>query len=104
MECYDLPALDGNQAFIRYKTASNSPVHVIASEKPLFIPAPRITSSGEHNFTVVTCSKAHDKGVTWLPEFVLYQKTLGVDHVHINIIDTFIKDGGLKHTLQTLLC
>ena len=79
-----------------YKTANSSPVYVVASDNPLFIPAPRISPSGEHNFTVITCSKVHDKGVTWLPEFVRYQKTIGVDHVHVNILDTFIKDGGLK--------
>ena len=96
VECYDLPVVNGSQAFIMYKTAHNSPVYVVVSEKPLFIPAPRIPPSGEHNFTVVTCTKVHNKNVTWLPEFVRYQKTIGVDHVHMNILDTFIKDGGLK--------
>ena len=99
IECYDLPVVNGSQAFVMYKTANSSPVYVVASENPLFIPAPRIAPSGEHNITVVTCSKAHDKGVTWLPEFVRYQKTIGVDHVHVNIVDTFIKDGGLKTRL-----
>jgi len=96
VECYDLPVLNGSQAYVMYKTAHDSPVYVVESEKPLFIPAPRITPSGEHNISIVTCTKVHDKGVTWLPEFVRYQKTIGVDHVHVNILDTFIKDGGLK--------
>ena len=96
VECYDVPVVNGSQAFVMYKTANSSPVYVVASESPLFIPAPRMTPSGEHNVTVITCSKVHDKGVTWLPEFVRYQKTIGVDHVHVNILDTFIKDGGLK--------
>ena len=69
---------------------------MVESERPLFIPAPRITPSGKHDISVVTCTKVHNKGVTWLPEFVRYQKTIGVDHVHVNILDTFIKDGGLK--------
>ena len=96
VECYDLPVVNGSQAFIMYKTANNSPVLFVASKNPLFIPAPRIAPPGGHNFTVVTCAKTHDKGVTWLPEFVRYQKTIGVDHVHVNILDTYIKDGGLK--------
>ena len=100
VECYDLPVVNGSPAFVMYKTANNSPVYVVDSENPLLVPAPRIQPSGEHNFTVVTCSKAHDKGVTWLPEFVRYQRTIGVDHVHINILDTFIKDGGLMTRLK----
>ena len=100
VECYDLPVVNGSQAYVMYKTAHNSPVYVVESEKPLFIPAPRITPSGEHNISVITCTKVHDKGITWLPEFVRYQKTIGVDHVHVNILDTFIKDGGLKAHLM----
>ena len=100
VECYDLPVVNGSPAYVMYKTANNSPVYVVESERPLFIPAPRITPSGEHNISVVTCTKVHDKGVTWLPEFVRYQKTIGVDHVHVNILDTFIKDGGLKAHLM----
>ena len=100
VECYDLPVVNGNQAYVMYKTAHNSPVYVVESERPLFVPAPRITPSGEHNISVVTCTKVHDKGATWLPEFIRYQKTIGVDHVHVNILDTFIKDGGLKAHLM----
>ena len=100
VECYDLPVFNGSPAYVMYTTAHNSPVYVVESEKPLFVPAPRITPSGEHNISVVTCTKAHDKGVTWLPEFIRYQKTIGVDHVHVNILDTFIKDGGLKAHLM----
>jgi len=100
LECYDLPVVNGSQAYVMYKTAHNSPVYVVESLRPLFIPAPRITHLGEHNISVVTCTKAFNKEVTWLPEFVRYQKTIGVDHVHVNIIDTFIKDGGLRAHLM----
>lgn len=96
VECYDLPVVNGSQGFVMYKTAKNSPVYVTESEHPLFIPAPRVQPSGEYNFTVVTCTKVHDKGATWLPEFIQYQRTIGVDHVHVNFLDTFIRDGGLK--------
>ena len=96
VECYDLPVMAGSPAYVMYKTATDSPVYSVESEYPVFVPAPRVKSTGEHNFTVVTCVKVHDKGVTWLPEFVRYQRTLGVDHVHITMLDIFIKDGGLK--------
>ena len=79
-----------------YKTAADSPVYSIESEYPVFVPAPRVKPTGEHNFTVVTCVKVHDKGATWILEFVHYQRTIGVDHVHITMLDTFIRDGGFK--------
>ena len=100
VECYDLPVIAEEQAYVMYKTATDSLVYSVQSEYPVFVPAPRVKPTGKHNFTVVTCTKIHDKGVTWLPEFVRYQKTLGVDHVHINILDTFIKDNGLETHLK----
>ena len=100
VECYNLPVMVEDQAYVMYKTATDSPVYTVESEYPVFVPALRVEPTGKHNFTVVTCTKVHDKGVTWLPEFVRYQKTLGVDHVHINILDTFIKDGGLQTHLK----
>ena len=96
VECYDLPVMEGSPAYIMYKTAADSPVYSVESEYPVFVPAPRVKPTGDHNFTVVTCVKVHDKGATWLPEFVRYQRTIGVDHVHITMLDTFIRDGGLK--------
>ena len=95
VECYDLPVMEGSPAYVMYKTAADSPVHSAESEHPVYFPAPRVKPTGEHNFTVVTCVKVNDKGATWLPEFVRYQRTIGVDHVHIMMLDTFIKDGGL---------
>ena len=101
VECYDIKKVEnGSRAFVMYKTSNHSRVFVADSVQPLMIPSPRVQPSGRHNFTVVTCTKVHDKGVTWLPEFVQYQKTIGVDHVHVNILDTFIKDGGLKTHLN----
>ena len=96
VECYDLPVMAGSPAYVMYKTAADSPVYNVESERPVYFPAPRVKPTGEHNFTVVTCVKVHNKWVTWLPEFVRYQRTIGVDHVHILMLDTFIKDGGLK--------
>ena len=99
VECYDLPVVKGSSGFVMYKTGHDSPIYSVESEHPVYFPAPRVKPTGEHNFTVVTCSKVHDKGVTWLPEFIRYQRTLGVDHVHVNVLDTFIKDGGLQAQL-----
>ena len=90
---------EGSRAYVLYKTDSNSPVYVVESDHPdpLSIPAPRAKpSDGRYNFTVVTCTKVHDGNAAWTREFVKYQEAVGVDHVHINAMDTFIKDGGMR--------
>ena len=103
IECYDLLHMsNGSKAFILFKNERNSPVYAAISEFPLMFPAPKVQpiAAGKYDFSVVTCTEAHNKRVTWLPQFVRYQKTIGVDHVHINILDTYIKDGGLAGLLE----
>jgi len=68
---------------------------------PLVMPAPRVQPTGEYNFTVVTCTKAHNRKVPLIQQFIRYQKTVGVDHVHISILDTFIRDGGFRDLMLT---
>ena len=99
VECYDLPVTPGDKAFVIYKA---SPIKELAIQtvKPVVIPEPRIIPEGCYNFSVVVCTKAHTRGVTWLPEFLKYQKALGVDHVHLTILDEFTKDGGLHYYLS----
>ena len=100
MECYDLPAIDGDGVFVIYKVSENSSLEfVVESQQPLIVPAPRVTPTGRHNFTVVTCTKVHNKKAAFFPEYIKYQKTIGVDHVHVSIPDTFVMDGGLQHHL-----
>ena len=82
--------------FLVYKTAHNSSEIKVVSRYPLYIPAPRVTPSGEYNFTIVTCTKMHDRGTSFIHEFIQYQETLGVDHVHISILDLFIKNKGFE--------
>ena len=95
VECYDLALTTERRPFVMYKTHRHSSITlVVESDKPVMIPAPRKMPSGKHNFSIVVCTKAHNRKVSWLPEFLRYQKTLGVDHVHLTVLDTFIKDGG----------
>ena len=96
VECYDLTVTNGSRAFVMYKTHNSTIPLVVESERPVMIPAPKFQTFGQHNFSVVVCTKAHNRGVSWLPEFLRYQKTLGVDHVHLTILDEFIKDEGFK--------
>ena len=100
LECYNVHMTSNSAAFILYKRPSDSLIHVANSEFPLMFPAPRVQPTGQYDFSVVTCTEAHNKKVAWLREFIRYQKTTGIDHVHINILDTVIKDGGLKALLE----
>lgn len=109
VECFDIPAvvtdiLDEGSPFIKYKTSSNSDAEIdtASSERPVKVPSPYIppTNGSEYNFTVLVCTKAHNKAVPWLKEFLRYQKTLGVDHVHMNAEATFIKEGGYRTLLE----
>ena len=99
VECYDLPVTPGDRAFVTYK-ANPTKELAIQTVKPVVIPEPRIIPKGRYNFSVVVCTKAHTRSVTWLPEFLRYQKALGVDHVHLTILDEFIKDEGLHNYLS----
>ena len=93
--CYDLPAKNGSDAFAVYQTSQNVDIKLVAySRQPLFHPAPRIKPTGEHNFTVVVCSKIHNRNVPWFRDFIMYQRTLGVDHIDFSVLDNFIADDG----------
>ena len=102
LECYTVSMTNGSDAFVFYKNASDSLVYTATSEFPVVFPAPRVqpTSPGNYDFSVVTCTEAHNNKVAWLREFVRYQQTIGIDHVHINILDTFLNDGGLATLLK----
>ena len=104
LDCYDLPVVvNGSRAFVVYMNGGNisNDEIVVESLNPLMIPAPRVQPLGKHNLTVVTCTKAHNRGVSWLPEFIRYQNTIGVDHVHLSMLDTFIKDNGFLDYLMS---
>ena len=99
LECYDVPVTPGERAFVIFIAGQNETA-VIHTANPVVIPAPRVTPSGPHNFSVLVCTKVHNKGVSWFPEFLRYQKTLGVDHIHLHLLDKYIKDNGFLDLLM----
>ena len=99
LQCYDVPMSSGDRAFVKYRTSRNTTV-IIHTARPVVIPGPRVIPKGKNNISVVVCTKAHNRGVSWLPEFLRYQKTLGVDHVHLAVLDQFIKDNGFLDYLS----
>ena len=100
VHCYDLPARNGSTAHIAYRANKKTDVVTLAaSERPLFIPAPRITPTSEegrkYDLTVVACAKVFNRP-PWLKEWLTYQKTLGIDHVHLDAEDSFVNNGGMN--------
>lgn len=87
VHCYDLPVKDGDEAFIYYKVQKNSSKEVfVRSERPLMFPKPRVKPTSveglKYNLSVLTCTKVYGNPL-WLKEWLTYQKTIGVDHVHM---------------------
>ena len=98
--CYDLPATSDSIGYITYSTKVNSTVtKMAASERRVKFPAPRIPPTSrvgkKYNLTIVACAKIFHKP-PWLGEWITYQKTIGVDHIHFDAEDTFEKYGYIK--------
>ncbi len=98
VECYGLEVKDGDKAFLVYYNSTSDKTVKVYSNESIVIPAPRKTPK-EGKVSSVVCTKVLSRGVTWLPEFLRYQQTLGVDHVHVAVLDTFFKDGGFDDIL-----
>ncbi len=93
--CYDLPVFNGSTIYVYHKESVNSAqIARLVSEYPVFFPTPRIKPPDEDHITVVTCIKVHNRRSRLLKEIIQYQKTIGVDHVFITALNTFVEDGG----------
>ena len=99
VHCYDLPVRNGSKGYIMYQMSPSSSVTIATSERALFIPPPRVKPTSsiglKYNMTIVTCAKIF-RQPPWLEEWLMYQRTLGVDHVHLDAEDSFIRAGGLE--------
>lgn len=99
--CYDLPATSNSTGYIRYNTTVNATTtKMAASERPVKFPAPRIPPTSaegkKYNLTIVACAKIFNSP-PWLGEWITYQKTIGVDHIHLDAEDTFQKYGYINN-------
>ena len=97
--CYDLPANNNSTGYISYKMSANSTIKMAASERKVKFPAPRLPPTSKegmkYNLTIVTCAKIFNSP-PWLEEWITYQRTLGVDHIHFDAEDTFVKYGTIN--------
>ena len=93
IHCLNAPAQNNSDVFIVYKNPENESEYIsVQSEYPLFVPKERKSSS-----TVMVCTSVFDTP----PHFgawIRYQKTLGVDMVHINAHESFLSSTSFNDT------
>ena len=91
--CYDSSGQNNSDVFIVYKNPENeSELISVKSEYPLFIPQERKSHS-----SVMVCTTVFDTP----PHFgawIRYQKTLGVDMIHINAQESFLSSHSFNDT------
>ena len=99
VDCFDVPVVqNGSRAFVLYKRSANdSTITCVESERLLMIPAPYRPPAKNHTFSVALCCAPIYGTPPLLTEWLQYQKTLAFDHVHLIADDSFVKAGGLEN-------
>ena len=92
VDCYDVPVQNGSTAHILYKKKYNESAVVtcVGSEYPLMVPAPPEPANSRWNFTVAICAAMAYGSPPLLTEWLQYQRTLSVDHIHIIAENSFV--------------
>lgn len=95
VHCYNIPAENGSDAYLYYKTSVNDTKEKsVESIRPIMFPSPRIKPTSEegvkYNLTVMTCTKVYGNP-PWLKEWLEYQMGIGVDHVHLTADESFFR-------------
>ena len=97
LDCYDIPQPRSGDSASLFYTSSTSGLEVeVLSLKPLVVPEGRKHSTA----TVVVCLANVHMGQRSPAEYGMiyhwlrYQKTIGVDHVHMIVEDNFVRAGG----------
>ena len=96
IDCFDVPAQDGDLGYVFYKTSESSGTEMAVSERVVRRPLPRVKPTSpegvKYGFTVLTCTKVFGDNAPWFIEWLTYQKHIGVDHVHLNVDESFLRD------------
>ena len=93
INCFKLSGENGSRAYIHYKNATT--VLSVESERPLFIPAPRVPPSVGKTSTVMACAVVYGTPPI-LDHWLRYQRTVGIDHIYLVAEDSFRDSGYLE--------
>ena len=96
IDCFSVLPANGSKAYISYRVNSTTIIE-IESERPLFIPAPRVPPKKNKTSTVMACAVIYGTPPL-LDNWLRYQKTIGVDHVYFIAEESFRDAGNLEHT------
>ena len=94
IDCFDMLAENGSQAYISYRVNSTTIIE-IESERPLFIPAPRVPPKNNKTSTVMACAVIYGTPPI-LDNWLHYQRTIGVDYVYLIAEESFRDAGNLE--------
>ena len=109
VDCFDIAGIkDGDSAFLRIshvEFGSTKKVGIeVRSQRNLIIPESRNNQQLSHP-SVLSCvstirmAEIPPSADGMLYQWLRYQKTIGVDHVHMIAEDTFVKAGGFDHSI-----
>ena len=102
LTCYDMPTQQGSRVFVLYVNESGS-ILKLETEKAVYIPPEKVSHKFNHRSSIVVCTTVYGKP-PWLREWLVYQKTIGVDFIHIYAQESFISEGGANNSvLQSYL-
>ena len=94
VHCYlPLNSSNNSRSFLHYRMGPDSPTVVAESERPLWIPPPRVKSTSAEKITIASCIATQYGQPPFLGEWVRYQKTIGVDHIHM-VAEPSIRESG----------
>ena len=93
INCFKLSGENGSRAYIFYKNATT--VLSVESERPLFIPAPRVPPNVGKTSTVMACAVVYGTPPIF-DHWLRYQRTVGIDHIYLVAEDSFRDSGYLE--------
>ena len=109
LTCYNLPAHQGSRVFVLYKDKTGKTLKIEAEKRlyfPVNAPSTQLSISqtaNESSTSIMVCTTMFGKP-PWLREWLVYQKTIGVDFIHIYAQESFIAEGGANNSvLQSYL-
>ena len=102
LTCYDMPTRQDSTAFVLYKK-NNRSILKLETEKAVYIPPEKVSNKFDRNLSIVVCTTLYGTP-DWLREWLVYQKTIGVDFIHIYAQESFITEGAVNNpVLQSYL-
>ena len=92
VDCFALPAklANGSNATIHYKTSPRGVVLEVVSERPLLLPRTAATTGRTQPYKIAACLAVVYGRPPFVANWLRYQKSIGVSHVHVIAEPSFV--------------